>query len=272
MANSVLPYKAYTREFDVEIEAAKLLSPSAEAIRKLHKSRKDSKLSPRFPIPAHFGARALITLLIDHSGSMKGERAVWVAEAMEIVGQALEHAGIEFEVLGFTTTEWLGGKSRAKWEEDGKPPLPGRLNDLLHIVYKDAKSKGTAWIDSLALLFDEKILKENIDGEALLWAAQRAEAINPSYWLCVAISDGAPVDDYTLYANNEHLTQDGQTVLTAHLKQVLEELDQIPNTEFAGVSFEYDATEYYPIGINVSPAKNHPSELLDILIDVSAGT
>ena len=270
MGNSVLPYKVYTRDFDIEIEAAKLLPPSREAVSKHGKRHKGSELSSEFSIPAHFGDRALITLLIDHSGSMKGDRAAWIAEAMNIVGQALQHAGIEFEVLGFTTTEWRGGRSRSKWEEDGKPPLPGRLNDLLHIIYKDAKAEGTAWIDSLALLFDEKILKENIDGEALLWAAQRAEAINPSYWLCVVISDGAPVDDYTLFANNEHLAEDGQTLLTTHLKQVLEELDQIPNTELAGVSFEYDASEYYPVGINISPAKNDPSELLKFLIEITA--
>ena len=269
MTDPILPYRAYTREFDVEIDAAKIPKPSGETTRQLRKSRNNLRSVPKFSIPAHFGDRALITLLIDHSGSMRGERANWVVEAVKIVGHALEHAGIDYEVLGFTTTEWLGGLSRAKWEKDGKPPLPGRLNDLLHIVYKNAKSEGTLWQDSLTLLFDEKILKENIDGEALLWAEQRADAINPSYWLCVAISDGAPVDDFTLYANNQHLVEDGATLLTAHLKQVLAELDRVPNREFVGVSLEYDANEYYPVSLNVSPARDDPTELLKFLNDIS---
>lgn len=270
MGNPLLPYKAYTREFDIEIEASELLSRSSEALTKGNESREDFEPTQGVPIPSHFGDRALITLLIDHSGSMKGKRAGWIIQAVEIVGRAIALSGIAFEVLGFTTTEWLGGRSRAKWEEDGRPPLPGRLNDLLHIIYKDANTKGEEWIKSLALLRDKKLLKENIDGEALLWAAKRSEMINPSYWLCVVISDGAPVDDYTLYANNEHLAEDGQSLLTNHLKLVSEDLDKIPNTELVGVSLEYDASEYYPTGINLTPSQNDPTDLLKFLIDVIA--
>jgi cobaltochelatase CobT len=193
------------------------------------------------------GSRPLITILADHSGSLRNQPAQIVARLLVELSGALEKAGIDFEVLGFTTSSWRGGKSRARWmNEFLRPRYPGRLCDLLHIVYRDAASPSPDWSRDLVLITSDKVLKENIDGEAILWAAERAERLNPSMWLCLCVTDGAPMDDSTVLANGNGPSN---WYLQRHLEQVVQgfEADEgkrigclsLPPPEFHGVSKTY---------------------------------
>lgn len=157
-------------------------------------------------------ARTVVSLLIDHSGSMRGLRMISAVLAVEGAVDALAHAGIATEILGFTTASWKGGGSRQAWLSAGRPRNPGRLCDLRHIVYGAADRSGRLpWHLRLALIPD--LLHENIDGEALLWAAGRLASDRWAHRIICLVSDGAPVDDSTLHANAD------RTLLVRHLEQ-----------------------------------------------------
>ncbi|MGB8274861.1 MAG: cobaltochelatase subunit CobT, partial [Alphaproteobacteria bacterium] len=144
----------------------------------------------------------VVTLLIDNSGSMRGRPITVAAMSADILARTLERCGVKVEILGFTTRAWKGGQSRERWVADGKPPGPGRLNDLRHIIYKSADMPLRRARKNLGLMLREGLLKENIDGEALLWAHQRLLSRPEQRRILMVISDGAPVDDSTLSVNS----------------------------------------------------------------------
>lgn len=166
------------------------------------------------------GAAGPILFLLDNSGSMRGRQVAGLVGVLDWIGPALEEAGAPFEVLGFTTRTWKGGRSRETWIMEGRPQDPGRLCDLCHVIYKSA---GEAWDpDSLSLMFAEGFLKENVDGEALLWAAERARALGGGTILHV--TDGTPMDQSTLAANPADY-------LERHLEEVRQRVNADPDLE-----------------------------------------
>src|ERR1700721_2333385 len=156
----------------------------------------------------------VVTLLLDNSGSMRGRPIMVAAMCADILARTLERCAVKVEILGFTTRAWKGGQSRERWIAGGKPPQPGRLNDLRHIIYKSADEPWRRARRNLGLMMREGLLKENIDGEALTWAHSRMLARPEQRRIIMMISDGAPVDDSTLSVNSG-------TYLERHLRQVI---------------------------------------------------
>jgi cobaltochelatase CobT len=187
-----------------------------------------------------------VTLLLDHSGSMRGEPALILAELTDSIAAALNANKIPFEVLGFTTVSWKGGRSRELWLAKGKPVLPGRLCDLLHIVYKPFEGSWTTARQSLALMLQPPsltdkwsgILKENVDGEALAWAYGRICLQPHQRRILIIISDGAPVDDSTLSTN----TGD---ILECHLRHVIDEIEHSWAVELVAIGIGHEVARYY---------------------------
>ncbi|HEY4124145.1 MAG TPA: hypothetical protein VGM36_05990, partial [Rhizomicrobium sp.] len=170
----------------------------------------------------------IVTLLIDNSGSMRGRPITLAAMSADILARTLERCGVQTEILGFTTRAWKGGQSREKWVHAGKPALPGRLNDLRHIVYKAADEPWRRARRNLGLMLREGLLKENIDGEALLWAHARLLARPEQRRILMVISDGAPVDDSTLSVN-------AGNYLEKHLRKVIEEIETKSSVELTAI-------------------------------------
>ncbi|MDG1438033.1 MAG: hypothetical protein P8P98_03585, partial [Emcibacteraceae bacterium] len=160
----------------------------------------------------------VVTLLVDNSGSMRGRPISIAAMCGDILSRTLERCGVRVEILGFTTKAWKGGKSRIKWTEDGKPDHPGRLNDIRHIIYKSADTPLRRSRNNLGLMLREGLLKENIDGESLLWAHNRLISRPEERRILMVISDGAPVDDSTLSSNSANYLED-------HLRHVIETIE-----------------------------------------------
>ncbi len=160
----------------------------------------------------------VVTLLIDNSGSMRGRPITVAAMCGDILARTLERCAVKVEVLGFTTRAWKGGQSRERWVQDGKPRNPGRLNDLRHIIYKAADAPWRRARKNLGLMLREGLLKENIDGEALLWAYRRLLARPEHRRILMVISDGAPVDDSTLSVNPGNY-------LEKHLREVIRDIE-----------------------------------------------
>lgn len=186
-------------------------------------AERTQQFSARWRAGHSLGARPLVTILTDHSGSLRGAPSEVVAQVMIAISAALEGEGIDFEVLGFTTSSWRGGNSRTKWlKERRRPKYPGRLCDLLHIIYRDAVAPAADWAKDIVLITSREVLKENIDGEAILWAAARAERFAPSTWICLCVTDGAPVDDATILANGGGPSG---WFLQRHLVEVVTRLD-----------------------------------------------
>lgn len=197
-----------------------------------------------------------VTFLIDNSGSMRG-RPIWVAAlCADILARALERCHIKTEILGFTTAEWKGGKSRAAWVKAGMPPKPGRLNDLRHIVYKPADQPYARARKNLALMLKEGLLKENIDGEAVLWAHRRLLERPEERRILMVISDGAPVDDATL-SNN-----DG-AILDRHLHEVIKTIENHSPVELVAIGIGHDVNVYYSKAATIRDV----SELGDAMIE-----
>jgi cobaltochelatase CobT len=180
----------------------------------------------------------IITLLIDNSGSMRGRPITIAALSSDILARVLERAGIKVEILGFTTREWKGGQSAKAWQAAGRPARAGRLNDLRHIIYKSADTPFVRARRALALMLKEGLLKENIDGEALLWAYRRLQHRPEKRRILMVISDGAPVDDATLSAN-------ATGYLDQHLCHVIATIEADPNTELTAIGIGHDVTRYY---------------------------
>ncbi len=187
----------------------------------------------------------VVTLLIDNSGSMRGRPIAVAAMCADILVRTLERCGVKVEILGFTTRSWKGGQSREQWLREGKHPNPGRLNDLRHIIYKAADSPWRRSRRSLGLMLREGLLKENIDGEAILWAHQRVLARQEQRRILMVISDGAPVDDSTLSSNSGNY-------LEQHLRQVIEWIEQRSPVELLAIGIGHDVTRYYRRAVTIS--------------------
>ncbi|HUK09803.1 MAG TPA: cobaltochelatase subunit CobT [Stellaceae bacterium] len=203
----------------------------------------------------------VVTLLIDNSGSMRGRPITVAAMSADILARTLERCGVKVEILGFTTRAWKGGQSREQWIGAGKPPNPGRLNDLRHIIYKSADAPWRRARRSLGLMLREGILKENIDGEALLWAHNRLMARTEQRRILMVISDGAPVDDSTLSVNPGNY-------LEKHLRQVIEEIEHHSPVELIAIGIGHDVTRYYKRAVTIVDAEQLGGTMLEKLAEL----
>ena len=190
----------------------------------------------------------VVTLVLDNSGSMRGRPITVAATCADILARTLERCGVSVEILGFTTRAWKGGQAREKWLKDGKPPNPGRLNDLRHIIYKSADHPWRRARRNLGLMMREGLLKENIDGEALLWAHQRLMARPEQRKILMMISDGAPVDDSTLSVNPGNY-------LERHLRAVIELIETRSPVELLAIGIGHDVTRYYRRAVTIVDAE-----------------
>ncbi|KAA2237099.1 cobaltochelatase subunit CobT [Salinarimonas soli] len=190
----------------------------------------------------------VVSLLIDNSGSMRGRPITVAATCADILARTLERCGVKVEILGFTTRAWKGGQSRESWLQSGKPPNPGRLNDLRHIVYKQADAPWRRARRNLGLMMREGLLKENIDGEALDWAHKRLLARPEQRRILMVISDGAPVDDSTLSVNPGNY-------LERHLRWVIEEIETRSPVELIAIGIGHDVTRYYRRAVTIVDAE-----------------
>jgi cobaltochelatase CobT len=204
-----------------------------------------------------------VTLLLDNSGSMRGRPIMVAAMCADILGRTLERVGVKTEILGFTTRAWKGGLSREKWVAAGKPPHPGRLNDLRHIVYKAADEPWRRAKRNLGLMMREGLLKENIDGEALTWAHNRLIARPEQRKILMVISDGAPVDDSTLSVN-------AGNYLEQHLRRVIEEIETRSGVELTAIGIGHDVTRYYRKAVTIVDAEQLAGAMTEQLIDLFA--
>ena len=190
----------------------------------------------------------VVTLLIDNSGSMRGRPITVAAMCGDILARTLERCSVKVEVLGFTTRAWKGGLSREQWVAAGKPPSPGRLNDLRHIIYKAADTPWRRARKNLGLMLREGLLKENIDGEALLWAYRRLLARPEHRRILMVISDGAPVDDSTLSVNTGNY-------LERHLRDVIHDIESRDLVELIAIGIGHDVTRYYRRAVTIVDAE-----------------
>jgi cobaltochelatase CobT len=190
----------------------------------------------------------VVTLLLDNSGSMRGRPITVAATCADILARTLERCGVKVEILGFTTKAWKGGQAREKWLASGKSPNPGRLNDLRHIIYKSADQPWRRARRNLGLMMREGLLKENIDGEALIWAHNRLLARSEQRRILMVISDGAPVDDSTLSVNSGNY-------LERHLRQVIADIEGRSPIELIAIGIGHDVTRYYKRAVTIIDAE-----------------
>ncbi len=198
----------------------------------------------------------IVTLLIDNSGSMRGRSISLAAICTDIIGSTLERCQIKTEILGFTTKNWKGGDSKQQWMKQGSQMNPGRLNDIRHIVYKSADNSWRRSRKHFGAMLREGLLKENIDGEALVWSHERLVRRNEDRKILIVISDGAPVDDSTLSANNEEY-------LDNHLKKIIFEIENDSSVELQAIGIGHDVTKYYKNAITI----NRAEELGEVLLE-----
>jgi cobaltochelatase CobT len=237
----LMAQQARSWEFDQEeglLDAARLARVIVNPVHSLsYKIERDTEFRD-----------TVVGLLIDNSGSMRGRPIAIAAICADILTRTLERVGVASEVLGFTTRAWKGGQSREQWLADGRPPSPGRLNDLRHIVYKRADEPYRHARKHLGLMMREGLLKENIDGEALLWAHNRLIARPEERRILMVISDGAPVDDSTASAN-------GGAYLEKHLRQVIEWIERRSSVELVAIGIGHDVTRYYSRAVTIMDAE-----------------
>jgi cobaltochelatase CobT len=200
----------------------------------------------------------VVSLLIDNSGSMRGRPIAIAAICADILARTLERCGVATEILGFTTRGWKGGQSREAWLAADRPASPGRLNDLRHIVYKRADEPYRRSRRNLGLMMREGLLKENIDGEALLWAHNRLIGRPEERRILMVISDGAPVDDSTASAN-------GGTYLERHLRQVIEWIEKRSSVELIAIGIGHDVTRYYTRAVTIMDAEQLAGAMVEQL-------
>jgi cobaltochelatase CobT len=203
----------------------------------------------------------VVSLLIDNSGSMRGRPISIAAMCGDIIARTLERCGVTSEILGFTTRAWKGGQSREAWLAEGRPSQPGRLNDLRHIVYKRADEPYRHARKNLGLMMREGLLKENIDGEALLWAHRRLLSRPEERRILMVISDGAPVDDSTASAN-------GGSYLERHLRQVIGWIETRSNVELSAIGIGHDVTRYYSRAVTIMDAEQLGGALIEQLANL----
>jgi len=202
----------------------------------------------------------IVTLLIDNSGSMRGRPITIAALCADILSRTLERCSVKVEVLGFTTKNWKGGKSRESWNKNGKVKNPGRLNDLRHIIYKEADIQWRQAKNNIGLMLKEGLLKENIDGEAISWAFNRIKKRKEERKILMVISDGAPVDDSTLSVNSGDL-------LEKHLKKIVKFIETKSDVEILAIGIGHDVSRYYEKAIKITDVH----ELGDVMISELAG-
>ena len=200
----------------------------------------------------------VVSILIDNSGSMRGRPIMVAAVCADILARTLERCGVKTEVLGFTTRAWKGGTSREDWLKAGKPAAPGRLNDLRHIIYKAADAPWRRARRNLGLMMREGLLKENIDGEALMWAHQRLIGRSEARRILMVISDGAPVDDSTLSVNSGHY-------LEKHLREVISEIEGKSPVQLIAIGIGHDVTRYYRRAVTIVDAEQLAGAIVDQL-------
>ena len=203
----------------------------------------------------------VVSLLIDNSGSMRGRPITIAAISADILARTLERCGVKVEILGFTTRAWKGGQSREAWVARGKPRNPGRLNDLRHIVYKAADAPWRRARPNLGLMLREGLLKENIDGEALLWAHSRLVARPEQRRILMVISDGAPVDDATLSANPGNY-------LERHLREAIHWIETRSPVELSAIGIGHDVTRYYRRAVTLLDAEELGGTMMQSLTDL----
>ncbi|MFM7350488.1 MAG: cobaltochelatase subunit CobT [Erythrobacter sp.] len=203
----------------------------------------------------------IVTLLIDNSGSMRGRPISIAAISADILARTLERCGVKTEILGFTTRAWKGGQSREAWLADGKPPNPGRLNDLRHIIYKQADEPWRRARRNLGLMMREGLLKENIDGEALIWAHSRLLYRPEERRILMVISDGAPVDDSTLSVNSAGY-------LEAHLRSVIEWIEKVSPVQLVAIGIGHDVTRYYRRAVTIMDVEQLGGTIMEQLAEL----
>src|SRR5216684_6891015 len=207
----------------------------------------------------------VVTLLLDNSGSMRGRPITVAATCADILARTLERCGVKVEILGFTTRAWKGGQSREAWLAAGKPPNPGRLNDLRHIVYKAADAPWRRARKNLGLMMREGLLKENIDGEALDWAHKRLLGRSEQRKILMMISDGAPVDDSTLSVNPGNY-------LERHLRYIIEEIETRSPVELIAIGIGHDVTRYYRRAVTIVDAEELGGAITEKLAELFSET
>ena len=203
----------------------------------------------------------VVSLLIDNSGSMRGRPIMVAAISADILARTLERCGVKTEILGFTTRAWKGGQAREAWIKAGKPSHPGRLNDLRHIIYKAADAPWRRARKNLGLMMREGLLKENIDGEALMWAHHRLIGRTEQRRILMVISDGAPVDDSTLSVNSGHY-------LERHLRQVIAEIETASPVELIAIGIGHDVTRYYRRAVTIVDAEELGGVMIEKLAEL----
>jgi cobaltochelatase CobT len=200
----------------------------------------------------------VVSLLIDNSGSMRGRPISIAAISADVLARTLERCQVKVEILGFTTRAWKGGEAREDWLAHGRPVNPGRLNDLRHIVYKDADAPWRRTRNNLGLMMREGLLKENIDGEALEWAYRRLVHRPEARRILMVISDGAPVDDSTLSVN-------ASNYLERHLRDVIAMIERRRAVELVAIGIGHDVTRYYQRAVTITDAEQLAGALTEQL-------
>ena len=203
----------------------------------------------------------VVSLLIDSSGSMRGRSITIAAMCAEILGRTLERCTVKVEILGFTTRAWRGGQSRELWLQHGKPAQPGRLNDLRHIIYKAADMPWRRARRNLGLMMREELLKENIDGEALLWAHNRIVSRTEDRKILMVISDGLPVDNSTLLVNPSNY-------LEQHLKYAIDQIENHSGVELVAIGIGHDVTHHYRRAVTITDAEQLGDAMIEQLVDL----
>ncbi len=241
-------------EFDLEegiLDAAKLMRVVIDPMHPLSfKMEKDTQFRD-----------TVVSLLIDNSGSMRGRPITVAATCADILARTLERCSVKTEILGFTTRAWKGGQAREKWLGAGKPANPGRLNDLRHIIYKSADEPWRRARKNLGLMMREGLLKENIDGEALIWAHNRLLGRPEQRRIMMVISDGAPVDDSTLSVNSGNY-------LERHLRQVISDIETRSPIELIAIGIGHDVTRYYRRAVTIVDAEELGGAMTDKLAEL----
>ena len=203
----------------------------------------------------------LVTILIDNSGSMRGKPISVAAICADILARTLERCSVKVEILGFTTKHWKGGSCREKWMKNDKPNLPGRLNDLRHIIYKSADTPWRQAKNNMGLMLKEGLLKENIDGEALYWAFNKMTARKEERKILMVISDGAPVDDSTLSTNSTDY-------LESNLKNIVKLIENKTNVELLAIGIGHDVTRYYSQAVKITDVQDLGDVMINQLTDL----
>ena len=203
----------------------------------------------------------VVSILVDSSGSMRGRSMTVAAICADIISTTLERCNVKTEVLGFTTRQWKGGESRKRWVEDGKPENPGRLNDIRHIIFKSADTSWRRGQKNFGLMLREGLLKENVDGEALIWAHDRLARRQEQRKILMVISDGAPVDDSTLSTNPNNY-------LDLHLRQVIHSIETQSPINLIAIGIGHDVTRYYQKAVTIHRAEELGGAMLDQLTEL----